>query len=170
MVPPAPPKFSITIVWPRTSPNRAPKMRATVSEALPAANGTIIETDRSGQFCAGAAVAVSAARASEQSRRRAIMGSPIEKSSNRRISIALGRRVRLLQPSCGALYGRRREASIGAVLEFAAAMAGNLHHDHARGGERLAKAVWAGIAKRRAPCYKYRVNQAAKDILRAIES
>ena len=49
-------------------------------------------------------------------------------------------------------------------------MAGNLHHDHARGGERLAKAVWAGIAKRRAPCYKYRVNHAAKDILRAIES
>src|ERR1700754_3815713 len=131
MVPPAPPKFSITIVWPRTSPNRAPKMRATVSEALPAANGTIIETGRSGQFCAGAAVAVSAARASEQTRRRAIMRRPIEKVRTEESAlhlIALGRRVRLLQPSCGALYGRRRAASIGAVLEFAAAMAGNLHH------------------------------------------
>ena len=55
-MPPAPPKFSITICWPRISLMRAPIMRAMVSTGPPAAKGTTRLIGRAGQLCACAVV------------------------------------------------------------------------------------------------------------------
>src|SRR5262245_11349832 len=54
MVPPAPPLFSMTTVWPRLVVSAAPTARATVSVALPAVNGTMMWIVRDGQACAHA--------------------------------------------------------------------------------------------------------------------
>ena len=70
-MPPAPPTFSMMTCWPSTSESRAPRMRATVSEALPAANGTTMVTGRVGQFCAVQGVAPTTAMASSRNRQRA---------------------------------------------------------------------------------------------------
>src|SRR5713226_864371 len=63
MLPPPPTRFSTTSCWPRRSPSFCPTRRATVSELLPAVNGTIKRIGRSGQrvslVCACAALAAS---------------------------------------------------------------------------------------------------------------
>ena len=51
-MPPPPATFSTIICWPRISESRAARMRATVSEALPAPNGTTSVTKREGQVWA----------------------------------------------------------------------------------------------------------------------
>src|SRR5712691_2809518 len=53
-IPPAPPTFSMTTCWPRTSDSRRPMMRPNTSVPPPAANGTTIVTGRVGQLWAAA--------------------------------------------------------------------------------------------------------------------
>src|ERR1700733_11528671 len=53
-MPPAPPTFSMITCWSRSSERRAPRIRPTVSEALPAANGMTMVTGRVGQSSAAA--------------------------------------------------------------------------------------------------------------------
>src|SRR5436190_5002285 len=53
-MPPAPPRFSITICWPTCSPKRAAMMRVIVSGRPPAAYGTITLTGLLGNSCAHA--------------------------------------------------------------------------------------------------------------------
>ena len=55
-MPPAPPTFSKTTVWPKSSERRDAKMRPMASAALPAANGYTMVTGRIGQSCAVAGV------------------------------------------------------------------------------------------------------------------
>src|ERR1700730_37939 len=50
--------FSTTTCWPSTSDRRAARMRPTVSEALPAANGTTNVIGRVGQFWVGRVCAI----------------------------------------------------------------------------------------------------------------
>ena len=59
-MPPAPLTFSMTTCWPRTSDRRTLRMRAMLSEALPAANGTTIVSGRIGQSCAVASCTATA--------------------------------------------------------------------------------------------------------------
>jgi hypothetical protein len=51
-MPPAPPTFSKSTGWPKSSESRDAKIRPKTSPALPAANGYTIVTGRLGQFCA----------------------------------------------------------------------------------------------------------------------
>ena len=44
MLPPAPPRFSITTVWPHISPSFWPTIRAEMSVAPPGGNGTMSRT------------------------------------------------------------------------------------------------------------------------------
>jgi hypothetical protein len=48
IVPPAPPTFSITMVWPSTLPICSATMRATTSLGPPAGNGTTTVIGRAG--------------------------------------------------------------------------------------------------------------------------
>src|SRR5437879_2281831 len=52
--------FSTRTCWPNSSERRPPRIRATVSEALPAANGTTMLTGRTGQTCAAAGMIAAA--------------------------------------------------------------------------------------------------------------
>src|SRR5260370_15950429 len=83
-IPPAPPMFSTTTCWPSTSDRRAARMRPTVSEALPAANGTTNVIGRVGQFWVGrvcvitdedASAIVSAAIERHRLKKRSMLGS-----------------------------------------------------------------------------------------------
>src|SRR6185295_14800911 len=56
MLPPAPPTFSITTVWPSGARMRSPRMRAAVSVEPPGGKGTISVIGRKGQVCACAPV------------------------------------------------------------------------------------------------------------------
>src|SRR5258708_7358722 len=49
MLPPPPTRFSTTRGWPKRSPSFCATSRATISELLPAVNGTINRIGRSGQ-------------------------------------------------------------------------------------------------------------------------
>jgi hypothetical protein len=51
-MPPAPPTFSKSTGWPKSSESRDAKIRPKTSPALPAANGYTIVTGRVGQLCA----------------------------------------------------------------------------------------------------------------------
>src|SRR5262245_66287321 len=51
-MPPAPPTFSKSTGWTKSSESRDAKIRPKTSPALPAANGYTIVTGRLGQFCA----------------------------------------------------------------------------------------------------------------------
>src|SRR5947207_3733062 len=74
MLPPAPPRVSITTCWPHTSESRSPMTRAMMSVAPPAANGTITRTKRFGQACcANAGRATRPAEAAARKRRRSSM-------------------------------------------------------------------------------------------------
>src|SRR5262249_7360310 len=55
-MPPAPPTFSKTTVWPKSSERRDANRRPRTSAALPAANGYTMVTGRVGQSCAVAGV------------------------------------------------------------------------------------------------------------------
>src|SRR5688572_13550911 len=57
IVPPAPGRFSTVTVWPHISPSFCPTVRARMSVALPAVNGTMIFTGLVGYSCADASVA-----------------------------------------------------------------------------------------------------------------
>src|SRR4051794_12285218 len=52
MLPPAPPRLSITTAWPIALPRYSPIARATTSEVVPAVNGTTMLSGRAGQACA----------------------------------------------------------------------------------------------------------------------
>src|SRR5471032_530240 len=54
MLPPAPPRFSITTGWPHASASFAPSSRATRYAGPPAGNGTITRTGFDGYCCASA--------------------------------------------------------------------------------------------------------------------
>src|SRR6185503_19429247 len=59
--PPAPPRFSITTVWPQICDSFSPTRRAEMSVAPPGGNGTMKRTGRCGQDCASTPDANSAA-------------------------------------------------------------------------------------------------------------
>src|SRR5688572_21180613 len=58
-----PPRLSITICWPRTSPSRGEMSRASRSVPPPATNGTIIRTGRTGYASAAHAPCIGTTRA-----------------------------------------------------------------------------------------------------------
>src|SRR5882672_9179525 len=60
IVPPAPPTFSTTTVWPRGTRMRSAMMRAAVSVEPPGGNGTTRVIGREGKPCACAAAAQAA--------------------------------------------------------------------------------------------------------------
>src|SRR5882757_9896498 len=72
-MPPAPPMFSITTCWPSGPAMPAARMRPTVSDALPAANGTTMLSGRDGQSSAETVhdETVSAEAAAMMARKRA---------------------------------------------------------------------------------------------------
>src|SRR4051794_21706489 len=84
-MPPAPPTFSITTCWPRTSPMRWARMRPSVSCGPPAANGMIMVTGRLGKSCARATgrpamtVSAKAVGAMAMKRRLSMSGLPLVK-------------------------------------------------------------------------------------------
>src|SRR5687767_2119429 len=63
MVPPAPPRFSMTIDWPSRSPSFCATMRATMSVEPPGGKGTIRRIGFAGQAWADAAPGCSSAAA-----------------------------------------------------------------------------------------------------------
>ena len=70
MLPPAPPRFSITTFWPSAAPSSSPSARAMTSGEPPAANGTTSVIGFVGQDCACADAGCSAA--ADQRRQRTI--------------------------------------------------------------------------------------------------
>src|SRR5262245_12641141 len=78
MVPPAPPRFSMTIGWPSCADTGSSTMRPTMSRLLPAENGTMARIGRAGHVCAATGrasmgVADAAATAWRKRRRETVM-------------------------------------------------------------------------------------------------
>src|SRR5580704_657554 len=62
-MPPPPPTFSMITCWPKISDRRAPRIRASTSDPLPAGNVTTMVTGRVGQSCAAAGMIAAASAA-----------------------------------------------------------------------------------------------------------
>src|SRR5580704_1530184 len=83
MLPPAPPRFSITTVWPQISSSFLPTRRAVMSVEPPGVNGTTMRTGFAGQVAALArrarrAGAVTAAASPRKRRRLCIKQSSLK--------------------------------------------------------------------------------------------
>src|SRR6266851_8784804 len=73
MLPPAPPRFSTTTLWPSALASGSVRMRTTMSFAPPGTNGTTIVTGRSGYSARLGGESATSPRIAKPARRRALM-------------------------------------------------------------------------------------------------
>src|SRR4029079_9290675 len=76
-MPPPPPMFSMNTCCPSASESPMARTRPAVSEELPAANGTTMETGRVGQGCGDAAVMVEMSARGESAVRAKMIRCPM---------------------------------------------------------------------------------------------